>query len=61
MALVLMGVIVNLSAAINHARLVRELRQGIWDANRPSRSGTVVALVLAAVGLAVAAFLLTMR
>ena len=60
-ALVLMGVLVNLSAVFHHARLVRELREGNWDADRPSRSGMIVAVVLAIVGLAVATYLLTVR
>jgi putative membrane protein len=60
-ALVLMGVVVNLSAVFHHARLVRELREGNWDADRPARSGMIVAVVLAVVGLAVAVYLLTVR
>ena len=60
-ALVLMGVLVNLSAAIHHVRLVRELRQGTWDAGHPSRSGAIAAIALALAGLAVTAYLLTMR
>ena len=60
-ALVLMGVLVNLSAAFQHARLVRELRRGKWNANRPARFGMIVALTLAIAGLAVATYLLTVR
>ena len=60
-ALVLMGVLVNFSAVFHHARLVRELREGNWDAGRPARSGMIVAVVLAIVGLAVATYLLTVR
>ena len=60
-ALVLMGVLVNLSAVFHHARLVREFREGNWDADRPSRSGMIVAVVMAIVGLAVAVYLLTVR
>jgi putative membrane protein len=60
-ALVLMGVLVNLSAVFHHARLVREFRQGTWDAEHPSRSGMIVAVALAIAGLAVAAYLLTVR
>ena len=59
--LVLMGVLVNLSAVVHHARLVRELREGNWNADRPSRSGMTVAIVLAIAGLAVAAYLLSVR
>ena len=60
-ALVLMGVLVNVSAVFQHARLVRELREGNWDANRPARSGMVVAVALSIAGLAVATYLLTVR
>ena len=60
-ALVLMGVLVNLSAVFQHTRLVRELREGNWDANRPARSGTIVAVALAIAGLAVTTYLLTVR
>jgi len=60
-ALVLMGVLVNLFAVFQHARLVHELREGNWDASRPVRSGMIVAVVLAMVGLAVAIYLLTVR
>jgi putative membrane protein len=60
-ALVLMGVLANLSAVFQHARLVRELKEGNWDADRPARSGMIVAVVLAVVGLAVATYLLTVR
>jgi putative membrane protein len=59
--LVLMGVLVNLSAVVHHTRLVRELREGHWNADRPSRFGMMVAIVLAIAGLAVAAYLLTVR
>ena len=60
-ALVLMGVLVNLSAVFHHKRLVRELREGNWDADRPARTGMIVAVVLAIAGLAVAIYLLTVR
>ena len=36
-ALVLLGVAVNLLAALHHVRLVRELNQGITSFDRPSR------------------------
>jgi putative membrane protein len=60
-ALVLMGVLVNLSAVFHHAHLLRELREGNWNADRPARSGMIVAVLLAIVGLAVATYLLTLR
>lgn len=60
-ALVLMGVLVNLLAVFQHARLLRDLRDGTWDAGRPPRTGIIVAVTLAAVGLLVAVYLLTVR
>jgi putative membrane protein len=60
-ALVLMGVLVNLSAVFHHSRLVKELREGNWDADSTARSGMIVAVVLAIAGLAVAVYLLTVR
>jgi len=60
-ALVLMGVLVNLSAAIQHVHFLRELRQGAWDVNSPARSAMIVALALALVGLGAAIYLLTVR
>ena len=57
-ALVLLGVIVNLSAALQHTRLVHRLRQGTWSPNQASRAGIALAIALALVGLAVTAGLL---
>jgi len=59
-ALVLMGVVVNLSAAVQHMRLVRRLQEGKW---RPqiSRSGIAVALALALAGATVTIYLLLIR
>jgi putative membrane protein len=60
-ALVLMGVLVNLSAALHNARLVRRLRNGTWTPDHTSRMGFVVAIALALVGLAVTVRLLLAR
>ena len=57
-ALVAVGVIVNVTAAIRHIRTVHELRSGRWIAGRPSASAVVLALLLAAVGLGMGAYLL---
>jgi putative membrane protein len=59
-ALVLMGVIVNLLAALQHTRLVRQLRTGTWSP-QVSRSGIAVALALALAGVAVTIYLLLIR
>ena len=60
-ALVLMGVMVNLLAATQHARFVRRLRLGTWNPNHTSRSGIAVAIVLAVAGVAVTTYLLLVR
>jgi putative membrane protein len=60
-ALVVMGVIVNLVAAINHQHMVRKLREGSWSIEQPARSGVVVALSLACGGLVVAVYLVIFR
>jgi len=57
-ALVLMGVVVNLLAALQYARLVRRLQSGAWIPQHASRKGIAVAIALALVGIAVAATLL---
>jgi uncharacterized membrane protein YidH (DUF202 family) len=53
-----MGVIVNLLAAVQHTRLVRQLRNGTWSPDHVSRSGIAVAIVLALAGVAVTSYLL---
>jgi putative membrane protein len=60
-ALVLMGVVANLLAALQHARLVHRMEQGTWSPTRASRAGIAVAIALAVVGLAVAIRLLLVR
>jgi putative membrane protein len=59
-ALVLMGVLVTLSAALQHARLVHRLRDGTWSPDHLIRSGIAAAIALASAGVAVAAHLLWM-
>ena len=56
-ALVALGVIVNVSAAVRHIQLVRQLSSGSWEPGRVSRSAVALALVLAAVGVAMAVYL----
>ena len=59
--LVMIGVAVNLLAALNHVRLVRDLNRGITSFNRPSTLAIGVALLLAAVGIAMAIYLAFVR
>lgn len=60
-ALVALGVIVNVSAVVQHVRTVRELRTGAWVPGRISRNAVILALVLAVIGVAVGIYLLLLR
>ena len=60
-ALVLVGVVVNLLAAVHHVRLVRGLNRGVASFDRPSTLAIGVAGVLAAVGIAMAVYLAFVR
>jgi putative membrane protein len=56
-ALLVAGVIVNVMASVRHVRIVRALNTGEPIATKPSTMGILVALVLAAAGLAMAVYL----
>jgi putative membrane protein len=56
-ALVVMGVVVNIAAPGHYVRLTRRLQQRVWRAE-PSWGGVVAAVALGCVGLAVAVYLL---
>jgi putative membrane protein len=56
-ALVTIGVGVNIAATIRHIHFVRGLREGRSDFDRPSRLAIAVAIVLAAIGLMTAIYL----
>jgi putative membrane protein len=60
-ALVSLGVVVNVGSAIRHVMLVRELRSGTWQPGRVSRGAVGLAIVLGAVGVAMAVYLTWMR
>ena len=57
-ALVALGVIVNVAATVRHVQLVQELSNGTWVAGRVSRNAVTLALLLAALGLALAVYLI---
>ena len=59
--LILLGVAVNVSCAWNHIRLVHELERGGPTVHRPSQLAVVVAAILAALGLAMAVYLISVR
>ena len=57
-ALVGLGVIVNLSAVVRHYQLVRELSSGTWVAGRVSRDAVILGLLLAGLGAGMAVYLI---
>ena len=60
-AIVLLGVVVLISAVLQHLTLVRELTTGTWRAGRVSRSAVALAGLLALVGIGMAVYLLVLR
>lgn len=60
-ALIAAGVVVNLSSAWQHVRLIRELDRGEAQSYRSVRQNVAIALFLALVGLAVGIYLVTVR
>jgi uncharacterized protein (DUF302 family)/uncharacterized membrane protein YidH (DUF202 family) len=60
-ALIVLGVIVNLVCAWSHVRLVQELKRGGSAFDRPSFLAIAVAVTLAALGLAMAIYLVSVR
>jgi putative membrane protein len=57
-ALVGLGVIVNISSVVRHFQLVHELNSGTWVAGRVSRDAVVLGLVLAGAGAGMAVYLI---
>ena len=60
-ALVALGVLVNLVATLHHITLTRQLREGTWQAGRISLQAVVLAVILALGGVAMAAYLALVR
>jgi putative membrane protein len=57
-ALVGLGVVVNLGAVLRHVRLIHELREGTWQAGRVSVEAVLLGLLLAALGIGMAIYLM---
>lgn len=60
-ALVALGVTVNVSAALRHVQLVRQLSAGTWEPGRVSAGAVALGLVLAAMGIGMAIWLVLVR
>jgi putative membrane protein len=60
-AMITLGVLVNIYASWRHVHLVRQLNRCETDFTKPSFGALAVALILAAVGLAMAVYLISWR
>lgn len=56
-AIVMLGVIVDISAVASHYRIVHELSAGSWIPGRVSMNAVILAIVLAAAGVGMAIYL----
>lgn len=61
MSLVVLGVMVNVGAALNHVKVMRRIERGEPSFAKPSVLAITAALVLAAVGLGMAIVLVSLR
>ncbi|WP_263356264.1 YidH family protein [Acidicapsa ligni] len=59
-ALVALGVVVNIAAVSHHIQTVKQLQTGTWVASI-SRNAVVLALILAAFGVGMGAYLIYLR
>jgi hypothetical protein len=60
-ALVALGVIVTLSSILRHIQLIHELSSGAWQPGRVSRDAVILGLILAAIGIGMAIYLILVR
>lgn len=60
-ALVALGVLVNLAAVSHHIKTVKELRTGSWIPGRIATNAVVLAILLALIGIGTGAWLLLLR
>jgi putative membrane protein len=56
-AIVVLGVLVNISAVTEHFRVTAQLRDGSWQPGRVSRNAVVLAILLAVIGVAIAGYI----
>jgi len=60
-SLVALGVIVNLGAVLRHIQLVHALNSGTWQPGHVSRDAVILGLILAAIGIGMAIYLVLVR
>jgi inner membrane protein YidH len=57
-ALVVLGVIVNIAATVHHVQVTRQLASGSWETGHVSKNAVALAILLAVAGMAMAVYLL---
>ncbi len=60
-ALVLLGVIVTLSSILRHVQLIHQLSSGTWQPGKISRDAVILGIILAAIGIGMAIYLMIVR
>jgi putative membrane protein len=60
-ALVALGVIVNVGSVVSHIAVVHKLKSGTWIPGQVSKSAVALAMVLALVGIGMTFYLLFVR
>ncbi|HEX3375026.1 MAG TPA: DUF202 domain-containing protein [Edaphobacter sp.] len=60
-ALVTLGVIVTISSVLRHIQLIHQLGAGTWQPGRVSSDAVILALILAAIGIGMAIYLILVR
>jgi putative membrane protein len=60
-ALVALGVLINITATINHLRIIKRLSTGTWQPGQPSRTAVALAILLALLGTGMAIYLIRFR
>jgi putative membrane protein len=60
-ALVALGVVINITSTINHLRIIKKLSTGTWQPGQPSRTAVALAIVLALLGIGMAIYLIRFR
>jgi putative membrane protein len=59
--LVALGVIVTLSSVLRHIQLIHQLSAGTWQPGRVSHDAVILGLILAAIGIGMAIYLILVR
>jgi putative membrane protein len=56
-ALVVLGVVVNLSAVYRHFQVIRQLSSGTWIPGKVSKDAVILAILMACLGIGMALYL----